>query len=144
MLEIREMQTGDLERVAEIEKSIFSMPWSAKGFADSMEQDCTLFLTAVWDGEIAGYCGMFQSFDEADITNVAVAEKSRGRGIAQAMLKELMKKGKERGIAAYTLEVRVGNAAARRLYEKLGFETAGIRRNFYEKPVEDAVIMWKR
>ena len=138
------MQPGDLEQVAEIEKSIFSMPWSAKGFADSMEQECTLFLAAVWNGKIAGYCGMFQSFEEADITNVAVEEKSRGQGIAQAMLRELMKRGKERGIAAYTLEVRRGNTAARRLYEKLGFVTAGIRRNFYEKPVEDAVIMWKR
>lgn len=144
MLEIREMKQDDLPRVAEIEKSIFSVPWSAQGFADSMKQECTLFLTAVQDGEIAGYCGMFQSFDEADITNVAVEEKCRGRGIAEAMLRELMSRGTGRGISAYTLEVRLGNAPARRLYEKLGFETAGIRRNFYEKPVEDAVIMWKR
>lgn len=144
MLEIREMQSGDLGAVAEIEKSIFSMPWSEKGFADSMRQECTLFLAAVRDGKIVGYCGMFQSFDEADITNVAVEEKSRGQGIAQTMLRELMKRGAERGITAYTLEVRLGNVAARRLYEKLGFETASVRKNFYEKPVEDAVIMWKR
>lgn len=138
------MRTDDLEQVAEIEKNTFSVPWSAKGFADSMEQDCTLFLTALRDGKIAGYCGMFQSFDEADITNVAVEEKSRGLGIAEAMLRELMERGKERGVSAYTLEVRRGNAPARRLYEKLGFERVGIRKNFYEKPVEDAVIMWKR
>lgn len=144
MLEIRKMQTGDLERVAEIEKSIFSVPWSAKGFADSMKQDCTLFLTAVQNGEIAGYCGMFQSFDEADITNVAVRAESRGQGIAEAMLHELMKQGAQRGISAYTLEVRQGNVPARRLYEKLGFEAVGSRKNFYEKPTEDAVIMWKR
>lgn len=144
MLEIREMQAEDLEQVAEIERAAFSVPWTAKGFADSMKQDCTLFLAAVRDGKIAGYCGMFQSFEEADITNVAVEEESRGQGIAEAMLRELMKRGGERGISAYTLEVRLGNVPARRLYEKLGFEAAGIRKNFYEKPVEDAVIMWKR
>ncbi len=144
MLEIREMRETDLEQVAEIERRTFSEPWTAKGFADSMAQPCTLYLTALFDGEIAGYCGLFQSFDEADITNVAVAEAYRGRGVGEAMLRELMVQGSLRGISAYTLEVRQGNLPARRLYEKLGFEAAGIRKKFYQKPVEDGVIMWKR
>ena len=106
MLTIREMKPSDLQRVAEIEKQIFSMPWSKKGFADSIKQDCTLFLTVEEDGEIVGYCGLLQSFDEAEITNVAVEEKSRGQGIAKRMLKELLRRGSERGIRVYTLEVR--------------------------------------
>ncbi len=143
-IEIRKMRLTDLKRVAEIEKEIFSVPWSEKGFADSLKQDCTLYLTVLQDEEIIGYCGMFQSFDEADITNVAVAEKSRGTRTATRMLTELMKRGEARGIHAYTLEVREGNQPARHLYRKLGFEEAGIRKNFYEKPAENAVIMWKR
>ena len=72
---------------------------------------------------------------------MAVEEKSRGQGIAKRMLKELLRRGSERGIRVYTLEVRKGNVPARNLYEKLGFQELGIRKNFYEKPVEDAVIM---
>lgn len=143
MLEIREMRTEDLGQVAEIERQIFSMPWSEEGFAESLKQDYTLYLAAVWDGRVIGYCGMSQSFEEAEITNVAVEEKGRGQGIAERMLRELLRRGKEKGISRYVLEVRFGNAAARRLYEKLGFEDLGIRKGFYERPMEDAVIMVK-
>lgn len=144
MLTFREMCREDLAQVAEIEKACFSIPWSMQGFADSMALPDTLYLVALEDGEIAGYCGLFQSFDEADITNVAIREQSRGQGAAFAMLAELMRRGEERGITAFTLEVRVSNGAARRLYEKLGFEEVGIRPDFYEKPREAAAIMWKR
>ena len=144
MLEIRFMKTEDLEKVAAIESSLFSMPWSAKGFQDSMNSADTIYLTALWDGKVAGYCGLLQSFEEADITNVAVAKEFQERGIAFAMLVELLKLGNEKGISDYTLEVRVSNAPAIHLYEKLGFVNEGIRKNFYEKPREDAMIMWKR
>ena len=144
MLEIRFMKTEDLEKVAAIESSLFSMPWSAKGFLDSMNLAYTIYLTALWDCKVAGYCGLLQSFEEADITNVAVAKEFQERGIAFAMLVELLKLGNEKGISDYTLEVRVSNAPAIHLYEKLGFVNEGIRKNFYEKPREDAMIMWKR
>jgi ribosomal-protein-alanine N-acetyltransferase len=144
MIEIREMCLKDLPEVARIEKENFSRPWSAQAFADSLKQDCTRYLTVVCDGQIAGYCGYLQSFEEADITNVAVEEKSRNLGIGYAMLQELMRQGEERGITAYTLEVRKSNQAAIHLYEKLGFEQVGIRKNFYDLPTEDAVIMWRR
>ena len=106
MLEIREMRPEDLERVAEIENKIFSMPWSREGFAESLEQDYTLYLTAVQDGGIIGYCGMAQAFEEAEITNVAVEEKSRGQGTAEKMLRELLRRGEEKGISRYILEMR--------------------------------------
>ena len=79
----------------------------------------------------------------ADITNVAVVEKFRKKGVATELLEQLFLRGYERGIENFTLEVRVGNAPAIHLYEKLGFERSGIRPNFYEKPKEDALIMWK-
>lgn len=144
MLEIRFMETEDLEKVAAIEGSLFSKPWSVKGFQDFLNSQDTIYLTALVDGEVAGYCGLLRSFEEADITNVAVAETFQGKGIAFAMLKELLALGAEKGILNFTLEVRVSNAPAIHVYEKLGFVNEGIRKNFYDMPKEDAMIMWKR
>ncbi|MDO4522078.1 MAG: ribosomal protein S18-alanine N-acetyltransferase [Eubacteriales bacterium] len=142
--QIREMTESDLSQVCCIENVIFSQPWSRKGFLDSMNSMDTLYLSVYFDGKVVGYCGFLQSFEEADITNVAVDEAYRGRGIARSMLTELMHRGEQRGITAFTLEVRESNRAALHLYESLGFENCGIRKNFYEKPQENAVIMWRR
>lgn len=139
---IREMRTKDLAEVAEIEKQIFTQPWSQNSFLSSLQSQDTLYLTAFWGEKIVGYCGLLRSFEEADITNVAVHPEFRGRGIAYAMLSRLMEQGKIRGIERFTLEVRVSNEAALGLYCKLGFESVGIRKNFYDRPKEDAVIMW--
>lgn len=143
-LQIRPMKVEDLPEVSRIEAEIFSMPWSQKGFEDSLKKEDTYYLTVFFRDKIVGYCGMLQVLDEADITNVAVLEPYRGQGIGFAMLDELLRCGEERGIVNFTLEVRESNVAAIALYEKLGFENCGIRKNFYEKPTENAVIMWKR
>ena len=144
MIEITPTDMKDLEEISEIEKAIFSRPWSRDGFRMSVEAKNTVYLTARLDGEIAGYCGMLQCMDEAEITNVAVKEDCRNKGVAYAMLQDLLRRGQECGVQAFTLEVRKSNAAAIALYEKLGFVNCGIRKNFYEKPTEDAIIMWKR
>ena len=141
-MEISEMQPQDVREVALLEKEIFTMPWSENGFLTSLQSEDTLYLVVRRKHELIGYCGFLQSFDEADITNVAVSPAYRGKGVGYAMLAELMRRGGERGVSRYTLEVRIGNAAAIRLYHRLGFEDAGIRKNFYEKPREDALIMW--
>lgn len=143
-IEIRMMQPEDLKEVSRIERENFSKPWSEKGFLDSMNQKNNCYLTVLTDGKVIGYCGMCQVLEEADITNVAVDVPFRGRGIGFLMLQELMRIGRERGVEAFTLEVRQSNQAAISLYERLGFENCGIRKNFYEKPTEHAVIMWKR
>ena len=83
MLEIRAMQAEDLEAVARTESQIFSRPWSRKGFEDALRQKETIYLVAYEKEILAGYCGLLQSFDEADITNVAVVEKFRGKGVAK-------------------------------------------------------------
>lgn len=140
--QIEEMKAEDIGEVAAIERQIFSMPWSEQGFLSSLQSEDTLYLVVRKENRIIGYCGLLQSFDEADITNVAVSADVRNCGAGFAMLSELMARGKKRGIARFTLEVRAGNNAALRLYEKLGFEAVGIRKNFYERPKEDAVIMW--
>lgn len=143
-LQIRPMKAEDLPEVSRIESEIFSMPWSQKGFEDSLKKEDTTYLTVLLRGKIVGYCGLQQVLDEADITNVAVLAPYRRWGIGFAMLDELLRCAKERGVVNFTLEVRESNAAAIALYEKLGFENCGIRKNFYEKPTENAVIMWKR
>lgn len=142
-LNIRRMEEGDLDQVCAIEEETFSMPWSRKSFQDTISYYHTLFLVAELDGEIAGYCGCYQSLEEAEITNIAVRRQLRGHGIGRRLLMELMRLGKEQGAFAYTLEVRVSNQAAIHLYENLGFVSFGIRKNFYEKPREDAMIMWR-
>ncbi|MDO5424750.1 MAG: ribosomal protein S18-alanine N-acetyltransferase [Eubacteriales bacterium] len=144
MLELRPMREEDLEQVEAIERAIFSCPWTLEGFRSSMQAAGNLYVTALWDGNVAGYCGLWRSFEEGDITNVAVGEDFRRRGIAENMLRFLMELAGKEGVTQFTLEVRKSNEAALRLYEKLGFCSEGIRKNFYEKPVEDAVIMWKR
>lgn len=143
-IEIRELQESDIETLAEIEAESFSMPWSAEDFRALLSHSYCFYLVALADGNVVGCCGYTESFGEANIDNVVVEEEYRNRGIAQAMLRELIARGEERQIQAFTLEVRVGNAAAIHIYEKCGFCSEGIRPGFYEKPREDAVIMWRR
>ncbi len=141
---IREMTVADLPQVIAIEKTIFTQPWSENSFKSSMSSPYTHFLVVEDEscGKIAAYCGYLQSLDEADITNVAVDEVYRRRGLARMMLEQLMADGRGQGIERYTLEVRVSNEGAIHLYEQLGFKTEGIRPRFYALPTEDAAIMW--
>lgn len=148
-IQIRPMSPKDTERAAWMEQQIFSDPWSRQAFLDSLELKETLFLVAERSedrgesGGVVGYAGMYISFDEAEITNVAVLPEQRGKGVGTAILQELFRRGAEKGVARYILEVRISNAAAIALYEKCGFEKAGVRKDFYRHPTEDAWIMIK-
>lgn len=143
-MEIRELQLRDIAQLCEMEKNIFSLPWSEKNFEDLLKHDYCRYLVAVEDERILGCAGMVVLGDEGDIDKVMVEASERGKGLAQALLRELFYVGEQLGVQAYTLEVRIHNAPAIHVYEKMGFRNEGIRPNFYEKPVEDAVIMWKR
>lgn len=144
-IKIRRMTPEDVPAVTAIEKESFSQPWSEKAYLDTMADENALYLVAERaNGETAGMCGLFDLLGEGDISNVAVAKPFRGRKIGESMLRELLRQGEERGITAFTLEVRASNEAAIHLYEKLGFIMEGRRKNFYEKPREDALILWKR
>lgn len=144
VLVIREMQQEDVPLVAALEEQTFSQPWSEHGFRQEVGRKDRLFVVACLDGELAGYMGMLALAGEGDITNVAVESRYRRRGIACLMLKTALEWGQEMGISEFTLEVRVGNQAAISLYEGLGFQGEGVRRGFYDKPVEDGLIMWRR
>ena len=139
----RRMIENDLDKVAAMEKEIFSTPWSKESFRESLSQNYSYFFVAEED-DILGYCGVHNFGGDGEITNVAVDKKVRGNGVATKMLQYAMDETKKIGVEAFTLEVRISNTKAIGLYEKLGFENKGIRKNFYENPTEDALIMWKR
>lgn len=143
-IEIRELEEDDVGALAAIEAEAFSMPWSKKDFEDLLSHPYCFYLVALADGRIAGCCGYTNSCNEATIDNVVVAKGYRNRGIGEAMLQELIARGEADKVEAFTLEVRVSNAAAIHIYEKCGFKSEGIRPGFYEKPREDAMIMWRR
>lgn len=144
VLQIRRMERGDVERISQLEEETFSMPWSRDAFLEMIEKEDARYYVAEADGEVVGGCGVLMIAGEGDITNVVIDKNYRNQGIGTKMLQYLIEDGYKNGLTAFTLEVRVSNESAIRLYEKLGFFSEGIRPNFYEKPTEDAMIMWKR
>ena len=140
-MKIREMTEADLEAVADLEAQIFSMPWSVQGFADTLRREDVLFLVASEGDRLLGYVGVYCTADEGEITNVAVSKEARRRGVGRGLLEALTEALAKRSIFRIVLEVRVSNEAAIRLYEQMDFVVAGTRKNFYEKPTEDAYVM---
>lgn len=143
-IKIRNMLQEDIPQVCEIENASFSIPWSEKSFEESLSLPHAIFLVAQLNEKIIGYCGLYQVFGEGDVTNIAVHPDFRGKGAGKKLLAGMEMTAARRGIADITLEVRESNAVAIRLYEKNGFEKIGTRKNFYDKPRENAIIMWKR
>ena len=140
----RRMTPADVPFISKLEQETFSMPWSADSFLEMIGKEDARYYVAERDGQLLGGCGVLMIAGEGNITNVVVAPEARNQGIGTGMLKHLMEEGSRAGLTAYTLEVRVSNAAAIHVYEKLGFVSEGIRPGFYEKPTEDAAIFWKR
>jgi len=140
---IRPMGKKDIAEVSEIEKSIFSIPWSANSFIEASENENNIYLVCIENENVVGYCGLWTVLGEGNITNVAVSLKNRGKGYGRALMKELENRGLEKDVIKYFLEVRQSNVSALNLYLSVGFKKIGIRKNFYERPVEDAIIMSK-
>lgn len=140
---IRPMTKEDCIQVAAVEAVSFTMPWSLKAFTDTVEKQNFRYFVAVEQEEILGYCGFLYVLDEAEIPNVCVKESARRRGVGTKLMSVLFAEAKQLGITVLYLEVRESNRAARCLYESLGFQNNGIRKNFYEQPIENAVLMSK-
>jgi ribosomal-protein-alanine N-acetyltransferase len=139
---IRNMTEIDLPEVCAIERETFSDPWSEEDFRGSLSEANNGYLIAEIEGCVVGYCGYWGIAGEGYIYNVAVKKEYRRQQIGYQLLKNLIESSKDKGVDTFTLEVRSSNEAAIHLYETLGFERAGIRKDFYSKPKEDAVIMW--
>lgn len=138
---IRPMEDGDVDSVHRIECECFSMPWSRQGFLDALKMEQNIMLVAEEDGIVYGYACTYVSFDEGELTNIAVDKSMRGNGIGQQIIKEIQQISSQTGVDRIVLEARVSNHAAIGLYKKMGFAELGIRKNFYEQPVEDAMIL---
>ena len=138
---LREMLVEDLEQVMEIENQLFSVPWTKEGYCTFLTRDDTMFLVVEEKGKILGYCGLLMVLDEGDVTNVAVCRERQLEGIGNFLVSSLLRLAGDQGISMIHLEVRSGNETAIRLYERLGFQRDGIRRNYYSDPEEDAVLM---
>lgn len=141
MIQIRRMEIDDLEQVVEIEKQNFSKPWTETGFFSFLLRNDTMFWVAEEEGEICGYTGVILVMDEGDITNVSVKPGMQGKGIGTMLLQEMIEKTGREGIDILHLEVRKSNDRAVALYEKLGFVQDGLRKNYYEAPTEDGILM---
>jgi len=140
-LNITKMNKDHIAGVAEIEAKVFSAPWSARAFRDTLTMEHALFYVALAQGEVAGYCGIFLAADEGEITNVAAAPGWRRQKIAQRLLQKTMAEAHNRGAQRIFLEVRSRNAPAVGLYQKAGFHTVGRRKNYYQRPQDDALVM---
>ena len=142
-LEIRRLTLRDLGSVETIERASYPTPWSRSMFAGELTKPSSISLGAFEDRVLVGYVIVSRYVDAWHVMNVAVDPEQRGRGIGSALLERLFAATASDARRGYTLEVRVSNVGAIRLYERLGFRGRGVRRGYYTDNREDALIMWK-
>jgi ribosomal-protein-alanine N-acetyltransferase len=142
-VEIRVLQLGDLAEVEAIEQRAYQTPWSRSMFASELAKSTSICLGAFEGGQLVGYVINSRYVDAWHVMNVAVDPDFQRRGIATQLLERLFELTVDDERRGYTLEVRISNADAIRLYEKLGFERRGTRRGYYTDNREDALIMWR-
>lgn len=134
------MRENHLSAVAALETVCFAAPWTREGLAEELRNPQAHFLVAEVHRETAGYIGVQEICGEGYVANVAVLPEYRRQGIGARLVRAAVDGARVRGCDFLSLEVRVGNEAAIRLYEKLGFRVQGRRKNFYRDPTEDALI----
>ena len=140
------MDETNVSGVAQLERENFTDGWSENSLREELDNEDAIYLAAIDSdtGKVVAAAGLICSFDEGEILNVSVKQDYRRNHLAERIMTELVKIGKEHGLIAFTLEVRENNAPARLLYEKVGFVLEGIRPNFYSNPKEGAAIYWLR
>ena len=138
---IRDAKPSDLERLEELESQCFAVPWTREQLESQLPGTQHVFLVADENGRVLGYVGMMTVLDEGYISNVAVAPEARRRGIACALVSTLLGRAEELTLSFVTLEVREHNEPAIALYAGLGFAPVGLRKNYYDSPKENAILM---
>lgn len=143
LVHFRPMQMDDIPAICQIEQESFPTPWTAGAFQNELTNNqFARYLVVEVENEVAGYGGMWLIMEEAHVTNIAIREKYRGRKLGELLLREMQRTASFYGIVRMTLEVRPSNTIAQRLYEKMGFQSVGVRRGYYTDNKEDALIMW--
>ncbi len=138
-IQIRRMQPGEAEEIAQLEEECFHDPWTANSISDMLTDPHAIYIVAMQDGHIVGYCGSRTVLDEGDILRVAVRKAWRSQGIASRILAFLLAETPD--IHSWYLDVREHNAPALALYRKYGFTAIGRRRGYYRHPADDAILM---
>lgn len=140
--EIADVRLEHIEQIEKLEKQCFSVPWTRQALVSQLPDDMHIFIAAFDDvGNVLGYVGMMYVLDEGYISNVAISPEYRRRGIADKLIAALVSRANEKDLSFVTLEVRQSNAPAIELYRKNGFSKVGLRKNYYNKPTEDAILM---
>jgi [ribosomal protein S18]-alanine N-acetyltransferase len=142
-IELRRLKLADIPSIEDVERRAYPTPWSRTMFAGEIAKPSSRCTGAFDDGRLAGYLIVSRYVDAWHIMNVAVDAPYRRRGLAERMLLDLFHATVGDGTRGYTLEVRVTNHGAIRLYERLGFQPTGIRRGYYTDNREDALVMWR-
>jgi ribosomal-protein-alanine N-acetyltransferase len=137
-----DLAVDDLDDVLEIEHVSFQTPWSKAAFVHEIEFDKSVFKAVKIGGRLVGYGGFWHILDEIHISNIAIHPAYRRRGLATRLLVHLLEEALDRGASTATLEVRRSNVAAQKLYGSFGFIEIGVRKYYYVKENEDALIMW--
>jgi ribosomal-protein-alanine N-acetyltransferase len=143
-IEFRRMQVRDLPAVMEIERLSFSNPWHETTFRGEIQNtpiSYPVVAVGIPDGRVLGYIIYWKIHDDVQVNNIAVHPDGRRLGLGEAMMRHVLDHVRAEGAVFVSLEVRVSNAAARKLYEKLGFEFYGLRKDYYTNPDEDAVVL---
>lgn len=140
---MRRMTPRDLDQVMLIEQEAFSLPWSRQSYENELKNQYANYLVIDYQGDVGGYGGIWVVFDEAHITNVAVASSFRGRGWGRALMLELEALARRKRAVRILLEVRPSNRAAIAMYHSLGFMVSGLRKQYYSDNNEDAIVMVK-
>jgi ribosomal-protein-alanine N-acetyltransferase len=142
-VDIRGLTIADLGAIERIERRAYRTPWSRSMFAGELAKPASICLGAFEGDELAGYLIISRYVDAWHVMNIAVDPDFRRRGIATALLEQLFALTGDSVQRGYTLEVRVSNEGAIKLYERLGFRARGVRRGYYTDNREDALIMWR-
>ncbi len=140
---VRPATEDDLPSILAIEYASFTCPWSEESFREAFGAENVTVFAAERDGALVGFSCLLVIGEEAEILNVAASPESRRTGVGQMLLSRMLNEAEERGVRDVYLEVRDSNAAARSLYRKNGFAGIGVRRHYYIKPREDAILMKK-
>ena len=141
MITIEPMTRADIPAVAELEAEIYPQPWAPRVFFDELSMENRRYLVAKDDaGLVLGYSGLLIVEEDAHITTIAVAPRSRGHHLGTKLMLDMVQAALDAGTRHLTLEVRVSNGTAQKLYDRFGFEPVGRRKNYYKD--EDALVMW--
>lgn len=144
MIKIEKMKEEHLDELSQIEKETFSEPWSKESLRDELDNKNAYFIVAKQNEKVVAYVGLYNICSEGYITNIVVREDYRGNSIGSELMLNILKFAQDNKLKFLTLEVRKSNKLAVNFYNKFQFVSEGVRKNFYRRPREDAIIMTRK